>query len=678
MKSLDLSSSLWALMLLPSLSHAYWRMACSVSQTARIDLILNPGDVSGHVHKFAGGSNVNQNSDFNSLQSSNCSSCEVQKDKSAYWTPQLYYAHANGSFEEVPNYGMTVYYVGRGGDPSNTVPFPPGFKMITGDSRLRSYDNTTLTYLNTRPVADRVSFHCIDEANDIPEQHYMFRTDCVNGMRAQVNFQSCWDGVNLYLDNNAHVDYLSGIDYGECPPSHPVHIPGLFFEVLYWTNSIDQSAGGQFVFSNGDTTGYGFHGDFLNGWDMDVQTGAVQDCLYTDNGGVVSACSYLSPSDDINFPRDCLEQPSVFDEPVHGMLDALPGCNPITSGPDMAPQVVCPLNSHTLNAAIQTSISSATSTTATSSSDVAAITTVTDSSLSATTDVFTTSSSTPITSTSPSASSTATESSSFDPPLRPLTVTLSDELTPTTESGSSIFSAPFSPENTFVFTDSSAVVQSTFSAGFFATETDGGIFAPIATSTSDSVSMAGSDSISTGPSVTDTPLLAFLTPTVSVDAVPGSGLLTNTITGWITSILRGPNVLPASFVAIGSTPGATSAPAATASSIQTTSASSENTSSSSGTAGVAGTEPLFSPTTTFTTIATTTPTNVSGSSSIIVSSTLDPSDAFLCSLYAVFTIEGCPPPVTTSSTTISTAATPSAPVTTPFRIRGREVFLTGR
>lgn len=38
-----------------TLSLAYWRMACSVSQTARIDPILNPGSVSGHVHKFAGG-----------------------------------------------------------------------------------------------------------------------------------------------------------------------------------------------------------------------------------------------------------------------------------------------------------------------------------------------------------------------------------------------------------------------------------------------------------------------------------------------------------------------------------------------------------------------------------------------------------------------------------------------
>ncbi|OCT53578.1 hypothetical protein CLCR_09595 [Cladophialophora carrionii] len=390
MKHPLLNPFVWPLVLQPSLSLAYWRQACSVSQTARIDLILNPGNVSGHVHKFAGGSSestflsgrslanspdVNENSDFNSLQSSNCSSCEVQADKSAYWTPQLYYAHTNGTFEEVPNYGMTVYYVGRGGNSSNTVPFPPGFKMLTGDSLLRSYDNTTLTYLDTRPVADRVSFRCINDANDIPEEHYMFRTDCTNGMRAQVNFQSCWDGVNLYLEDNAHVAYLSGIDYGECPPTHPVPIPGLFFEVLYWTNSVDQTAGGQFVFSNGDTTGYGFHGDFLNGWDMDVQTSAVQDCLYTDDGGVIDACSSLSRSDNINFPRDCVEQASVFDESVHGLLTALPGCNPITSGPDPAPQVICGFDSEVLAVLEPTSslTAAATSSTSTSSTDTLAL-----------------------------------------------------------------------------------------------------------------------------------------------------------------------------------------------------------------------------------------------------------------------------------------------------------------
>jgi len=122
--------------------------------------------------------------------------------------------------------------LGRGGNSSNTVVFPEGFKMITGDTTARSYDNTTLTYDSTTPVANRVSFRCINEANDIPETHYINDTNCVNGLRAQINFQSCWDGVNNYLDDSAHVAYLSDIDdiNGICPPTHPVHIPGMFFE----------------------------------------------------------------------------------------------------------------------------------------------------------------------------------------------------------------------------------------------------------------------------------------------------------------------------------------------------------------------------------------------------------------------------------------------------------------
>lgn len=34
---------------------AYWRLACSVSQEVRLDPVLFPGQVSPHVHKFAGG-----------------------------------------------------------------------------------------------------------------------------------------------------------------------------------------------------------------------------------------------------------------------------------------------------------------------------------------------------------------------------------------------------------------------------------------------------------------------------------------------------------------------------------------------------------------------------------------------------------------------------------------------
>jgi hypothetical protein len=231
------------------------------------------------------------------------------------------------------------------------------FQMLSGNSLKRSYDETTLTYLDTRLIADRVSFRCINEANDLNETHYLNDTDCVNGLRAQLNFQSCWDGVNLYLDGSAHVGYLSDIDSGVCPPDHPVQLPHLFFEVLYMTNDIDQSEGEQFVFANGDTTGYGFHGDFLNGWDMDVQTAAVTNCLYpTSDDGVVTECPDLAPSDDLNFPRDCLPQPQYWDEPVLGLLSQLPGCNPISSGPEDATQIICPVN---LNQPMSMSMSTA-------------------------------------------------------------------------------------------------------------------------------------------------------------------------------------------------------------------------------------------------------------------------------------------------------------------------------
>ena len=186
---------------------------------------------------------------YDTLQNSSCSSCEIQADRSMYWTPQLYYHHGNGTVEEVRNEGMTVYYVGelrprsdlrsitarvgRGANSSWTTAFPPGFRMIAGDSTARSYDDQSWTYLQVRPVADRVSFRCINDANDLPEKPYMWRTDCSNGMRAQINFPSCWDGVNLFLERSQHVAYLSNIESGVCPPEFPKFIPGLFFEGEY-------------------------------------------------------------------------------------------------------------------------------------------------------------------------------------------------------------------------------------------------------------------------------------------------------------------------------------------------------------------------------------------------------------------------------------------------------------
>lgn len=143
--------------------------------------------------------------------------------------------------------------------------------------------------------------------------------------------------------------YQTQIGNGGCPPDHPVVLPLLFYEVLYWTIDVNQSAGGEFVFVQGDTTSYGFHGDFMNGWKQDVLENVVEDCLsLADNpDGTVSTRAALAASDDVNYPRTCPGQPSFVPEPVRGQLDHLPRCNPVTSGPASQPQVVCQVGSMT-------------------------------------------------------------------------------------------------------------------------------------------------------------------------------------------------------------------------------------------------------------------------------------------------------------------------------------------
>ncbi|RMY71810.1 hypothetical protein D0863_04914 [Hortaea werneckii] len=323
-------------------SEAFWRMPCPGRLVQeRIDPIVDPGEVSGHVHTVSGGSGFGFETSFEQQRQSACSSCPVKPDLSVYWTPKLYFMDQDGHFEDVPQAGegegvtggMTVYYEQRGGpDNDKLKAFPPGFRMLAGESSARN-----ATDAEAAP-GRAVSYACLDYTGPAREQtENMPDYNCPNGLRAQIFFPSCWDGVhNDTEDHKSHMAYPIGrYDNGRCPDSHPHHLISIFYEVIYQTNLFaDRWWGDQqpFVFAQGDRTGYGFHGDFVNGWEVDVLQDAVDNCL-SDSGNIADCPVFAN---DLFTDEECqaCRLPTQIDEQTTGNLTSLPGCNPPTSSSD--------------------------------------------------------------------------------------------------------------------------------------------------------------------------------------------------------------------------------------------------------------------------------------------------------------------------------------------------------
>ncbi|OCL01175.1 WSC-domain-containing protein [Cenococcum geophilum 1.58] len=321
---------------------AFFRMSCPGRLVReRLDPIVNPGAVSGHLHTISGGAGFGPSMTYAQARSAACSSCEIKEDFSNYWTPQLFYHAQNGSFIPVPvvgdgndqHGGMTVYYLQRGNSGEKLHAFPEGFRMLAGDPFKRNFTGGL--------DAQAVNFACLGA--DKPETNGFPNYNCPGGLRAQLFFPACWNGKDLdSADHKSHMSYPAGQNYnnGPCPADFPVHLVSIFFEVLYDTNGFANEWYGNsqpFVLANGDSTGYGFHGDFVNGWNVNVLQKAVDNCLA--DSGQVSDCHEVTTYT----ASECqaCRLPSVVNEQVDGWMSALPGCNPVTNGPGPAPKTPC-------------------------------------------------------------------------------------------------------------------------------------------------------------------------------------------------------------------------------------------------------------------------------------------------------------------------------------------------
>ncbi|KAF6750595.1 hypothetical protein DFP72DRAFT_511799 [Ephemerocybe angulata] len=300
-----------------------------------------------------------------------CTTCRFKEDTSNYWTAVLYFKHDNGTYIRVPqkanhwvgetNGGFTVYYI-AGYPPFQPVTaFAKGFRMITGDPMARSKGDRELTSAESYAITfrcwetDQLESPWVGSNQHAPgvgefDTVGLPNKFCPGGIRSNIFFPTCWDGINLDPpDHASHVRYPTGpVDErlgviwheGACPATHPVKLPTILYEIAWDTGifkDVWPTDGRQpLIMSMGDPTGVGQHADYVFGWKGDSLQRAMDNCK--DQFGYPEECHELTLQTDEEM-NQCRKQAQVPEVVEGEYLSALPGCNPEQYGPEPATTV---------------------------------------------------------------------------------------------------------------------------------------------------------------------------------------------------------------------------------------------------------------------------------------------------------------------------------------------------
>ncbi|WP_250006609.1 DUF1996 domain-containing protein [Actinoplanes sp. M2I2] len=238
---------------------AEFNATCAYSHSRPDDPIIFPGmPGASHMHTFLGNTSTDAYATTRTLLANAGTTCRPAPDLSAYWIPTLYQ-----NDRAIEPKDVVVYYGSRLTDPSATVPFPQGFRMIAGDARLQT----------PTPAGSVNAFYCAGPGGEIGRSADGNWPVCAPTavLMFHLVFQDCWDGRNL--DSPTHKAHVAYSYDGTCRGDYPVAIPNLSFLISYPTSG--SPAG--FRLASGMASS--MHGDAFMAWDNRAQSERVKNCL---------------------------------------------------------------------------------------------------------------------------------------------------------------------------------------------------------------------------------------------------------------------------------------------------------------------------------------------------------------------------------------------------------------
>ena len=239
-------------------SPAGWVVRCEFVRHLKDDPIVYPGGPgASHLHAFWGNKTTNASSTHRSLLNG-ATSCGLNEDRAAYWTPAAY----AGTALLTPMRG-SFYYRSRTYPSSAVRAFPPGLKVIAGNGSATGPQPTRVLY-----------WDCDGGGSDANLDHPV---NCGTGsVSANITFPDCWDGVHTdSADHKSHMAYSVDPDSDRrhtCPAAHRVPVPRLTYSLVFPVHD-----GTKLKLSSGPH--FTMHADFFNGWVQSKLDSLVTTCI---------------------------------------------------------------------------------------------------------------------------------------------------------------------------------------------------------------------------------------------------------------------------------------------------------------------------------------------------------------------------------------------------------------